>query len=357
MRQRRFLIPALALLVGALLALPAIGLASSAHKASKPATKSTAAKPPTLHFETGFGSNDFAVLPNKTYMFQNALYTGLHTKIVRYIAPYDAALNTDDEMGAFEEWAKLANADHEQILVAFYHSEQTNFTVPTLAKYTIDVKKFVAIAKTLGVREYQPWDEVNRGHVSGAGGSNSPTPTQSAQFYKAMLGFCSGCTLVGLDVLDQEVVGPTLTYIKQFQAALAKLKVSEPHIWGLHNYSDVNRFSMSRTKAILAVLPKGSEVWLTETGGIVQLGTSLSFSDSRANRATAYMFKIANAFPQIKRLYIYTWPAAPPSERFDAGVIDLNGVPRPSYVTICKTLLGNSAPLCVEASKIVDSTH
>ena len=46
-----------------------------------------------------------------------------------------------------------------------------------------------------------------------------------------------------------------------------------PSIWGLHNYSDVNRLQSWRTRELSKAL--GGQVWLTETGGIVQFGTGI----------------------------------------------------------------------------------
>jgi hypothetical protein len=346
MRKRRILTPVLALMACALLALPAIGLAQGkSHK--KPATSHAATAKPT--YLTGFSSN-------YPQLFTTPLFTVLHTTIARYIAPYDTVTNATD-LATFKAWAAAAKADHQIILVAFYHSEGTpaRFHIPTLTTYKNDVKKFITMAKAYGVNEYQPWDEVNRGKVAGAGGSVSPTAVQSAQFYQAMLGLCKGCAVVGLDVLDQANYKPTITYIHQYQAELKKLHVSEPHIWGLHNYSDVNRESSTRTRGILAALPKGAEVWLTETGGIVKLGSEI-FGDAKASKAVAFTFHVASEFKQIKRVYLYTWQAAiPPNTEFDGGVVDLAGKPRPAYVTICKQLLGSSSSVCKVASAEVDS--
>src|SRR6202042_1488904 len=112
-------------------------------------------------------------------------------------------------------------------------------------------------------------------------------------------------------------VNPSLEYIREYEADLHTLHVAPPHIWGVHNYSDVNRFSSSRTRALLATIPHGSEVWLTETGGIVQFGGSFPFSDSRANRAAAWTFQLAHEFHQITRVYYYTWDAATGTQYFD----------------------------------------
>jgi hypothetical protein len=351
-RKRRILTPVLALMACALFALPAIGLAAKkAHHPAKPQRISHSASTRKPSFSTGFSSNYAG-------MFISPLFAPLHTTIARYIAPYDAATNATDT-ALFKAWATTAKAAHVTMLVAFYHSEGTpaRFHVPSLNTYKADVKKFIAMAKPYGVKEYQPWDEVNRGTLSGAGGFVSPNPTQSAQFYQALIGLCRGCTLVGLDVLDNPNYHPTISFIHSFESELRKLHVSYPHIWGLHNYSDVNSYSSTRTRGILAALPRGAEVWLTETGGIVTLA-SRHYGDVGAAKATAFTFHVASEFKQIKRVYIYTWQAAiPPNTRFDSGVLDLATAPRPAYITICKQLLGSSSAYCAAESKHVDSTH
>ena len=49
-------------------------------------------------------------------------------------------------------------------------------------------------------------------------------------------------------------------------------EVPSPHLRGLHNYSDTNRFGSSATRSIVRAL--GATVWLTETGGIVRFPPS-----------------------------------------------------------------------------------
>ena len=64
-----------------------------------------------------------------------------------------------------------------------------------------------------------------------------------------------------------------------------------PNIWGLHNYSETNRFEDNGTKAILADIP--GQLWLTETGGLAEFKPSFPYSLSRQARATGYMFSLA----------------------------------------------------------------
>jgi hypothetical protein len=279
----------------------------------------------------------------QTEMFTNPLWTQLHTKIARYIAPYDAAVRPYSLQLA-RAWITAAEADHQQVLVAFYHSEYTPTKMPSVTVYQRDVQKFIKLFPH--VRQYQPWNEANRGTiVEVVKGKRhialvSPSAMQSAQYYKAMETVCKGCTIVGLDVLDAPVVTPTLQYIAQFKHDIAHLKTVMPSIWGLHNYSDTNRLQSTRTKAILAAVP--GQVWLTETGGIVQFGSDFPNKKgsglTRAAKALSYMFKIAASSSRIKRLYIYDWTGGYTSTRFDAGLMNAKYEPRPGYVVVCKQL-------------------
>ena len=111
-----------------------------------------------------------------------------------------------------------------------------------------------------------------------------------------------------------------------------------PSIWGLHNYSDINRLESWRTRELIKAF--GGQVWLTETGGIVQFRPSFTNTHgsglTRAAKVLKYMFAVAAAHPQIKRLYIYDWSGGNSSTRFDAGLMNAHEQPRPGYVVVCK---------------------
>ena len=172
--------------------------------------------------------------------------------------------------------------------------------------------------------------------ISGGASFHSPTASQSAQYYLALKKICKGCTIVGLEVLDGANPKPTITYIHQFQADVKKLHGTLPTVWGLHNYSDTNRFHAGGTKAVLA--DTSGQLWLTETGGIAKLSTSFPFNLSRQSRATAYMFSLSRLSPRIKRLYIFQWTGATKHDYFDAGLTDAHGKPRPAYCVVYKQL-------------------
>ena len=162
----------------------------------------------------------------------------------------------------------------------------------------------------------------------------------AAKYYQALMRVCKGCTVIGLDVLDAQNIGPTLDYISEFKREIGHLRTVMPKIWGLHNYSDINRLECWRTRELSRAL--GGQVWLTETGGIVQFGGAFpnrrGSGLTRAAKVLKYMFAVAASQPQIKRLYIYDWTGGTASTRFDAGLMSAHDQPRAGYIVVCKQL-------------------
>ena len=163
-------------------------------------------------------------------MFSDPLWKQLNTHITRYIAPYDAAVRGYSLTKA-TAWIHAAEAAHQQVLVAFYHSEYTPTRMPSIRTYEQDTKKFMQAFPS--VHHYQPWNETNRGNVRYSYEKfNSPTAVESAKYYQALRHVCPKCTILGLDILDQNQVGPTLTYIAEFKAELRHLRVPTPTLCG-----------------------------------------------------------------------------------------------------------------------------
>ncbi|MEA2315651.1 MAG: hypothetical protein QOI03_2343 [Solirubrobacteraceae bacterium] len=312
---------ALALLLAAVLALAA----NASGRATPQPRAQTAAS-----YMTGIGDE-------RPQMFGDKLWTQLHMKIVRYIVPYDAAVHPY-YVGLTRKWINAAEANHEKILIAFYHSEYTPTHLPSVARYQQDVQKFLRLYPR--IKEYQSWDEANRGNVAHA--FSSPSAVLAAKYYRALIRACRGCTVAGLDVLDTSVVSRTIRYISEFKHEIGRLHTVMPRFWGLHNYSDVNRFESSRTRALMGAFR--GQVWLTETGGIVRLAGTFSNHHGaglkRAARALKWMFTLAGAHSQIRRLYIFDWTGASATTRFDAGLMDAHDKPRAGYVVVCRHLHG-----------------
>jgi hypothetical protein len=333
MRRLRRPLPLLTLsIASAAIALGAIGQAGAAAGTAPPRAHAAARTTPRAHAASSY---TIGVGNESARMFRNQQYLQLNTKVVRYIAPYDA-VNHRYSLDQAITFIQGAEANHEQVLVAFYHSEYTPTVMPSVAQYQRDVQKFVKIFNR--VKQYQSWDEANRGNIPHV--LASPSAVAAAKYYQALIRVCKGCTVIGLDVLDAQNIGPTLNYISEFKQEISRLETVMPKIWGLHNYSDINRLESWRTRDLVGAL--GGQVWLTETGGIVQFGGEFPNRNgsglTRAAKVLKYMFALAGVIPQIKRLYIYDWTGGVGSTRFDAGLTNTHEQPRPGYVVVCHQL-------------------
>ncbi len=114
-----------------------------------------------------------------------------------------------------------------------------------------------------------------------------------------------------------------------------------PSIWGLHDYSDVNRLQSWRTHELVRAL--GGQVWLTETGGIVKFSRRVQQRqrlrpEARGEGAEVHVrgrgLDAADQAPVHLRLD--GWHRS--STRFDAGLTDAHNQPREGYVVVCKEL-------------------
>jgi hypothetical protein len=265
--------------------------------------------------------------------FTNPLYAPLNLTIARYITSYDV-MSDGYYHSKLDEWLTAAQAAHQRILIAFEHSYKKGRQrhAPTAAEYTRAITAFHAAYPE--IVEIQPWNEANRcqrelsdGNVIGQPICHNPK--RAAQYYMAARGVFKGAKITGLDVLDQNNVNPSVAYVRQF----LKYAKPRPRYWGFHNYSDTNRFSTKRTQALLKATRSG-QVWLTETGGIVQFGSSFPYNTHRAARAVGCMFTLAKQNRRISRLYVYQFNGAPKGFSFDAGIVNVDGTARPSWTVV-----------------------
>jgi hypothetical protein len=270
--------------------------------------------------------------------FLNPLYAPLHLSMARYITPWDVMSRPKDE-AALIAWIANAEAAHQRILIAFQASQTPGHQrhIPSTREYTRAIQAFHR--KFPEVKDVQPWNEANRCQRRvGTAILGQPIckigrgTKAAAAYYMAARKVFRGAKISGLDVLDQANVKPTLAYIRSF----LKYAHPRPTIWGFHNYSDTNRFSTKRTQALLKVTKTG-QVWLTETGGIVEFGRSFPYDQKRAAKAIGCMFTIAKSNPRITRLYVYQFNGVLPHQStFDAGLINPNNTPRPGYTVVKK---------------------
>jgi hypothetical protein len=266
--------------------------------------------------------------------FSNPLFAPLKFSYARYITSYDV-MDHAKERTALTQWVTGAQAAHQRVLISFEHSYQgaKAKNAPSVAAYTKAIKKFHKAFPS--VKDVSPWNEVNRKiYKSGTSYQGQPiwnNPKRAAQYYMAARKVFKGAKIVALDILDQASVASAVRYVQKFR----QYAKPAPKLWGIHPYSDNNRFSTSRTRALLAATRSG-EVWLTEAGGIVKLGTSFPYSTTRAAKALGCTFTGAKVSKRITRVYLYQLVGSAPLAPFDAGLLNPNNTKRPGYNIVLK---------------------
>jgi hypothetical protein len=308
---------ALAAALVALLALPAIGSAQS-----------------RTNVIVGVGDQRASVFADPTYR-------ALGLKRTRYFISWDAIRNPV-ALAQADAYVAAARAAGVKVLMHISTNDlrPRRARLPTVAQYRRDVGALVRRYKPQGVREWGTWNEAN--HVT------QPTyrsARRAAQFYVAMRSFCSGCTIVGLDVLDQRSTrSPSIdfrNYIRAwFRAAGRSGRLMT--VVGLHNYSEVNRRLTRNTRDLIASVRqfnRRAKFWYTETGGLAEFASAFPCNVNRQANRTQYMFDLARRFrADVKRLFIYNYYGTDCSTRFDAGLVNANGTARPAYNVVAQNL-------------------
>jgi hypothetical protein len=269
-------------------------------------------------------------------MFSHPDFQKLKIKRVRYFIPWHA-MTQPHEVQRADEFVNAAKAARASV---FMHISSDNLTrrkarLPSKRRYRRLVTQLVRHYRAMGVREWGSRNEAN--HDSQA---TWKSPSRAAWEFKIVRGACRGCTVVGLDLLDQRGVA---RYVKRYFRALGsrrwRRRVS---VVGIHNYSDVNRRRTTGTRTVIRAVRRynrRAKFWLTETGGLVALSTSWPYSTRRAASRLNYMFRITRKYRRhIKRLYIYNWTGAPRGFRFDAGLVNPDGSRRPGYRVVARQI-------------------
>jgi hypothetical protein len=254
-------------------------------------------------------------------MFKDKRFADLGVKHVRLVVPYDATRRRI-ERDIVTVWLAEARRTGIEPFITFGHSRETPQKLPSAAEFRAAFRSFRRMFPDVQV--YAPWNEINH--------NSQPTfraPRRAAQYYNAMKAECPTCVVLAGDVLDQAGM---VRYLRQYQRHLE----GDPAIWGLHNYADTNRFRSSGLRDMLATVQ--GEVWLTETGGLVQFGRNFPRDEQRAARATAYAIKQARDNERVGRIYLYNWTGTDAKARFDAGLIAPDGTARPAFDVLRKEL-------------------
>ena len=258
-------------------------------------------------------------------MFGDPRFRALGIRTARLVVAWNAIWVDPDRVTS---WLSAAAASGVQPLVVFDHDRgdrcpSAPCSLPSVGAYEAAVRAFLVAYPQ--VRLITPWNEANHAAEPTAG-----RPDRAAAYYNAARRACPDCTLVAADVID----GPgMLSWLAEYRRGLDEA----PQVWGLHDYYDTTYFTTSGLRDYLNAVP--GQVWLTETGGIVELRTrdgqvSLPHDELRARASVSFAFEEAHAFAsRVGRMYLYQW--WPDFDgHFDAGLIRPGGSPRPALEVV-----------------------
>lgn len=283
------------------------------------------AAPAQANFKVGMADQD-------ARMFDNPNYRKLGIKRIRYIVPFDWYKHRF-QIDEVTNFIKRADADGAEVLVHFTakrgcynrgrYSRKKKCRAPSVRTYR---KSFTRFRKRFPTTDtFGVWNEAN--HVSQPVANK---PRLAAKYFLSARKACRSCTFVAADVLDSSNMA---AWLGRFRAA----SQGKARIYGLHNYSDVNRKRSSGTRRLLRIV--SGQVWLTETGGILKFLPAFKRSETRQAKRTKFMFRMVDKYDsrrpgmrgKITRLYNYQWTGVRKGSRFDAGLVNPNGTARKAY--------------------------
>ena len=260
---------------------------------------------PAQAFTLGIGDQSIRML-------DDARFQALGVRHTRIVVPYNM-MSDPQSHDRYAYVLQALEAQDIEVLVAFNHRVDSHTFLPSVAAYTRNFKRFRKAFPW--IREYSPWNEANH--------SSQPTarrPDRAAAYYNAVRANCFNCVIVAADVLDQRGFEQWIKTFRRYARA--------PKVWGLHNYTDVNRLQ-DTTVPRMRKATGGGKLWLTETGGIVRLATWWPYDERRAARATRHVLRLAER-RRIPRVYLYRWTGEPLGSRWDSGIVAYNGRARPA---------------------------
>jgi hypothetical protein len=278
----------------------------------------------------------FGVGDQGTAMFDSPSWKSLKLKKTRYFVAWNA-IDRADERRKADAFVRAARRTKVKVLMHISTDDlrSKRGRLPSVAQYRAKVGALIKRYRRQGVTDWGVWNEANH--------KTQPTwnnPRRAAQYFVAMKRLCKGCNIVALDVLDQDGYE---RYIQRW-ARFAGPHARSAKIFGIHNYSEVNRRRTTATTGIIREVRRFNRTatfWYTETGGLARFeapGLDTYDLERQANR-TQYMFDLAKRFRKhVTRLYSYNWVGTDGQTRFDAGLTNADGSPRPALSVVARNL-------------------
>lgn len=275
-------------------------------------------------------------------MFDSPYFKQLNIKRTRYFVPSDVMQNSAERAKA----VAFVTAARRNGVSTLLHISTTDLRdkrgpVVSPAKYRRDVGRMVAHFRKLGVRDFGAWNEVNH-KTQETWNRVGNAVSYYKSMYSAVKRRCPSCAVVGLDILDQ---AGSDRYIRSFYARLSRTWRTRLKVVGIHNYSDVNRNRSTGTARIINTVRrynKRTKFWFTETGALASFGRSFTYNETRQAARMRNMFTYASRFRTrgVERVYSYNFFGIEHASsncglrcRFDAGLVNADGSPRPVFAT------------------------
>ena len=269
------------------------------------------------------------IADQKADMFADPRFAGLGITRARLAIGWDALTKSRD-VAEIDAWLMAAQAAGVEPLISFMHSRSRakRRVAPSPERLKYEFRRFRQ--RWPWVTTFATWNEANH-----CGEPLCRRPKLAAAYYRALRRECPSCTILAPEVIDM----PNMrSWVRAFNRKLGY----SPKIWGLHNYVEANRFKMRRLRQLLRIAPR-SEVWLTETGGLVRRDngspTTIPEGARHAGEVTRYIFdRILPLNPRVTRVYLYHWNSASPRDTWDSGLISPGGRERSALFVLARVL-------------------
>lgn len=281
-------------------------------------------------------STQIGISDNADAMFSSPYFLKLNLTIARDMVPWNAAvMRNKSALRAAQAWVAAANADGVQPMITFAaDGGNAGNYVPSTKVYKAAMQAFVKAVPS--VTTYAPWNEPDWVYRPAL----AKNPKLAASYFNALIQVCHHCTVVAGEVyLPATGRGPLLgPWLRSYERYLA----AKPKAWALHNYYDVRSHTTKQLQTMESLIPKGSQIWLTEISGVIRRGhwQYPNQSSTAAARDESFLYSLPNRFHNITRIYHYEWLGTVdgPDTGWDSGLIGPKGVPRPAYYVLAKAV-------------------
>jgi hypothetical protein len=238
-------------------------------------------------------------------------------KLARYAVPWDWYKDST-QTTLVNWWMSRVKAAHLKPLITFnrnWHASGRK-KIPSLKQYK---HSFTLFRQQFPyVKDFSAWNEPNA--------PEQPfykKPAKAAKYFNALRAACKKCHIVAADINDSKNM---VKWLRTYKRHVRKAK-----IWGLHNYKDTSSRNTRGTTKVFTRLVRG-QVWLTETGGLINRG-GLKGQAKSVKR----VFTLTHQLKKIKRVYFYQWRGVRKSH-WDSAFLSPSGKKRPAFFTLKRNL-------------------